>query len=451
MTPQRFLKAGAAAAFLGLAASPANAIERTFPPSDEVFINPERGFYFPVQFRNVPSLGAIPAQGISLIYADIYLPEYRDGPIAQDRLDNIVASFDRTRQAGLKAIVRITYNHAIGDDDAPLSVVETHLEQLAPIFEAHADVIYGFQAGIIGSWGEWHSSSNGLTSEPNRRAVIELLLQHTPPGKFIALRTPPFKWDYTGGTALLPQQAFTGVPIARLAHHNDCFLASSTDVGTYPGDSVELWKSRLGFDTQFVPIGGETCRVSEFGTCGFGIPEMERLHWSYLNIAYNQDVLDDMAPCRLEFERRLGYRFRLVSASLPDQLVTGREATVRLVFANDGFAPIYNPRPVVLRLLRSDDVVMEIPLTTADPRRWLPGEGLTYTVQETFTVPPEIIPGDVDLAIRMPDPSGALEGDARYAIRLANPDLWDAAGGQNVFLRGVPLQAVQPGSTWAVR
>ena len=43
-------------------------------------------------------------------------------------------------------------------------------------------------------------------------------------------------------------------------HHNDCFLASSTDFGTYDDKSVEY--PYLKDDTKYTVMGGETCAVS---------------------------------------------------------------------------------------------------------------------------------------------------------------------------------------------
>lgn len=43
--------------------------------------------------------------------------------------------------------------------------------------------------------------------------------------------------------------------------HNDCFLASSTDMGTYEDKSVEY--PYLQEDTKYTVVGGQTCAVSE--------------------------------------------------------------------------------------------------------------------------------------------------------------------------------------------
>ena len=43
-------------------------------------------------------------------------------------------------------------------------------------------------------------------------------------------------------------------------HHNDCFLASSDDFGTYDDKSVEY--PYMQDDTKYAVMGGETCAVS---------------------------------------------------------------------------------------------------------------------------------------------------------------------------------------------
>lgn len=50
--------------------------------------------------------------------------------------------------------------------------------------------------------------------------------------------------------------------------------------------------SRAALDTQYVPIGGETCAAHARNECPIATAEMERFHWTYINEEYNQTVLD---------------------------------------------------------------------------------------------------------------------------------------------------------------
>ena len=48
------------------------------------------------------------------------------------------------------------------------------------------------------------------------------------------LRYPALKQSIFGTTTpLTAAQAYDGSPMARTGHHNDCFLSSANDVGTY--------------------------------------------------------------------------------------------------------------------------------------------------------------------------------------------------------------------------
>ncbi len=409
----------------------AQSTDITYTSSMEDFLNPERGLYAFGQMQDGYSFSSLRNSGAALVYGEIYLPEFRTSVISSTRLEEVDRAFGRVRTAGVKVIPRVVYNKAIGAEDAPLDIVQAHIDQLAPVFESNRDVIVFIQAGFIGSWGEWHSSTNDLTSPGNRSAVINTMLEKFPEGLFIQLRQPIFKWDWAQGRQILPEEAFTGTGIARLGHHNDCFLASETDFGTYPSDNIELWKSRVAWDTQFTPMGGETCSVSDFSNCGFAIPEMERLHWSYLNKDYNGQVISELGPCWEEIRRRLGYRFELTEASLPDSISPGSTFDLTVRIRNSGFAPVYNERPVYLRLLSDDFVLSEERIATADPRRWLPGGEHIVTAQ--FVTPPGFSGSSVDLALWLPDEASILSADSRYSVRFANEAVWDDTLGHNLL------------------
>ena len=57
------------------------------------------------------------------------------------------------REAGVKCVLRFAYTSAIEAPDAPLSIIQTHIDQLKPYLAKNADVIAVWQAGFIGSLG----------------------------------------------------------------------------------------------------------------------------------------------------------------------------------------------------------------------------------------------------------------------------------------------------------
>ncbi len=202
----------------------------------------------------------------------------------------------------------------------------------------------------------------------------------------IALRHPRLKTDLYGPEPLTAKEAFSGIPKARIGAHNDCFLASATDYGTWSKDIVAE-KAFYHQDNLFVPQTGETCNVDEaaqpFITCENALREFANLRFSSLNSQYHRGVLASWTKggCMPEISRRLGYRFRLVESSAQ---VEGKQLRVSVTVHNDGFASPYNPRPVFLVLRnRATGATQRVPVPS-DARRWMPSESTTFRVTATL-------------------------------------------------------------------
>ena len=78
-------------------------------------------------------------------------------------IDAGIASFART---GTRLMIRFIYNFGptANGRDAPIDLISTHIDQLAPILLKNRDLIFALEAGFIGTWGEWHHSLNGNDS-----------------------------------------------------------------------------------------------------------------------------------------------------------------------------------------------------------------------------------------------------------------------------------------------
>lgn len=431
------------------------------------FRNPERGFYsVGLDNSSITNLSTnyafLRSQGVSLVYSRVDLSSFTTSSISAGFLQDMNSGFALIRAQGLKSIVRITYNDGLPPSGPPgeadLAQLTLHLQQLEPVFEANKDVIAFFQAGIIGAWGEWHSTAEYITppdtyeeynmpDAPNRLAVVNALLTYIPEGRFVQIRRPWFKDPDYGSEALYPGEqvddasAFTNTPLARVGHHNDCFLASATDFGTYQPGNIPEQKAFLNSDTRYVPLGGETCNPDfVYANCTNALAEMEYLRYTYLNLLYHPDVIDEFenAGCFDEIERRLGYRYELLSANLPDDIVNTSTFSYTITLNNVGFAPLYNERKAYLLILDGSTILQEVELSS-DPRRWLPGEPQVISGSATANIA-GTLPANVDLALWLPDMDEDLEGIADYSIRFANDSVWDDTHGWNVLATGIPLQ-----------
>ena len=405
--------------------------------SSEELLNPERGYYVGYNLVGGGSAASLRAGGHTLAIALVRLDDYRTTDIDAAFLSRLTAGFAQVRAAGIKVVLRFTYNSSYADDASRTQILR-HIEQLTPILAENVDVIAVLQAGFIGAWGEWHSSTNGLENDADRTAILNALLAAMPPQRGVQVRTPMYKEAAFPGGALAAGEAYSGTSRARVGHHNDCFLASSSDYGTY-ASPVDYWEDYTATDGQFTAIGGETCHVYEAKTnCEAAVATMAGLHWSYLNEEYNKDVLAvwNASGCAQTVIDRLGYRFAATRITHDDVVARGGTLHVDLEIANRGFAAPFNARPVEVVITNGTTRVVE--RLDVDARRFAPG--VTTTFSAAIAVPASLPPGTYSIAVRMPDADDRLADDARYAIRLANTDVWDEATGDNVLVRTLRVE-----------
>lgn len=410
--------------------------EVTFEELEEPILNPERGFFNVVELGNDGDIGWAQGLGRSLVSVRIVLSDYRYQDLDQAKLRDLSEGFAKLRNAGLKAVVRFQYNEDSSGEDAPLAQVLEHIEQLGPTLVENSDVIAVLQAGFVGAWGEWHTSSNGLDSEPARASILSALLATLPTERMVQVRSPTYKESLLPGGPLAITEAYSGNDLARVGHHNDCFLASESDNGTYQ-EPVEEWRSYVENDSRFTAVGGEACTRNERTDCSNAIDELERMHWSFLNGGYPSEVVGEWQSegCYDEIDARLGYRFVLSRAAWTASPRSNSSMSLSLEVENQGFAAPFNERPV-FAVLRSGDTRHDILLEDIDPRSWLGGAALTATARVSLE---GVEPGSYELSLWFPDAAEALRSQSAYSIRLANQDMWNAELGLNVLSTTVDI------------
>lgn len=407
--------------------------EITYIASSEVISNPERGFMhsWSVVSEGTPlslvTLQSLMNENVTIILRLYYLNAFKDSDLSTAQLDLIKADFANLREAGVKCVLRFAYNSDQSDTDAPLNIIESHLDQLKPIFADNADVIAFVQAGFIGSWGEWHTTTNGLNTKANRTAVLNKLLEAFPESIKIQLRTPGYKqeiFDYT--TAIGTDVGYGTSDIARVGFHNDCFLASVDDYGTY--NNVTIEKSYISQEALFVPTGGETCPPSGIPTasCATADTEMSLLKWTYLNLDYYGPVLNVWRNnnCFTDFQKELGYRLVLKSASLKKEATTNGSFELNTIIDNIGFAPVYNAKNTFLVFRAVNDGTIYKKALNFDIRKVVPD--VDYELEETVSLS-GIPSGNYELLLKIEDSHDTLSDRTEYSIQLANTNTWEAA------------------------
>lgn len=423
--------------------APAASVTRFFTESNAELVNPERGYYAGYDLVAAGDASRIRSGGKTLAITLVRLDAYRDAPLDGALLTSLTAGFARARAAGIKVVLRFNYNNS-QTADASRARILGHITQLEPILRANADVIAVMQAGFIGAWGEWHSSTNGLDNTADRTAILTAILAALPASRQVQVRTPMFKDAAFPGGPLTAAEAYTGTARARIGHHNDCFLASATDLGTY-ASPASTWMSYVAADSRYTAVGGETCALYAPRTaCAPALAEMTDKHVAYLNSEYNQIVLAgwDAGGCGAEIRRRLGYRFVLDQVAYTGAVAPGGELAVSFTIENRGFAAPFNKRPVEI-VLSQGSTRLVARLASIDARRWT--AGASTSVSARLRIPATLAPGAYTLALRLPDDAPSLAADPRYAIRLANDGVWVDASGDNVLTTTLAIDADAPG------
>lgn len=429
----------------------------TYVPVGDLFPNPERGFYKhtantePLSERELRELRK---DNISLAFRYFYLKEFRNAPLTAEALQGIENDLSAVRKAGLKAIIRFAYSSSSDEPDAPLSTILEHLEQLKPILQRNKDIIAVMQAGLIGAWGEWYYTTNNLNNPAARKAVLDKILEVLPSDRYVQVRTPKYKYDYVGSQKpLQAADAFGSKAIARLGHHNDCFMAGVDDYGTYL--DVEADKKYLNAEGLYVPLGGETCPPQGVNPadCAKAQAEMRNLRWTYLNRDYYRGVNDNwvVQGCMEDIMRDMGYRLALQKGEYSQKHVPGGELSGIIKIQNLGYAPPFNARGVELILRSATGSATYAATLTEDPRKWEPYKLAQLNVKAAL--PKDIPAGDYKLYLFLPDPETSLHDRPEYAIRLANKDCWEEATGYNDLGMTIQVDPSQnlPQSTSAVK
>ena len=432
-----------------------------FTESDSIFPNPERGLFAQIYYTsadlnahaNAYSINAARTSNsvMTLYLHSYYLTDYMESDIPQEFLDRLEANMNALREGGAKAVLRFSYKSSMDRKDQPWNAsaewIHKHIDQVAPYLQKHADVIYCVQCGWLGSWGEWYYVDNGFKYNPSRDddflprwEVLEHMMRAVPESRQIGLRIPSYKMRWLkmhGDTAMTPltaEEAYKNTIKARICGHNDCFVSSANDVGTYGmayGSNKErnFWAE----DTKYTIMGGETCeKKMPYSGADYALKEMAKYHWSYLNRDYREDITrmwrqDGTMDTILH---RIGYRLVLEKAILTPEPKVGQEYKAYFVLNNRGFAAPMNPRDVELIFVNASDASKKyvFPQESVDPRFWLPEEEHKFTLACTLN---DMASGEYKLYLNLPDPYESIHNDPRFSIRIANENMWDEATGYN--------------------
>ena len=454
--------------------------------------NPERGFFLELQNMDEATgqyltlasqyedIDTAIADEISLVRFIVRLDNFKGGgAITSTYRDKLVADLNYLRSRNMKCILRFCYSNyytiIAGQTYEPLMAnMLSHIAYLSTTTQQHEDIISSMEAGFIGNFGEWYnshptSSSFGLgepedlenqpgqTFKNNRTTVANAIMGMTP-NRMVAFRTPYFQKLLAPNLNLgKTYPKYSGSIYSRIAAHNDAFVNSLDDEGTFQliwnGTAYVTTADRSYLATKSLTTftGGESNDFNAaYATCDDGtllnplhmgaVDQLEAYHYNHLNYGVEASVIQHWVDneCYDEIKNRLGYRFVLRDLNIN---ATTKKLTLRLW--NNGFANVFNARNVFLVLRSSGGTLYRVPLegptdsglgglpagTPTNIRAWYAGTQITlFKTLTNLTVNNQAIPtGNYDLYLEMPDAAANLTNSA-YAIQCANADSYYVGG-----------------------
>ncbi|MGN0832289.1 MAG: DUF4874 domain-containing protein [Kiritimatiellia bacterium] len=384
-----------------------------------------------------------------------------DLPLDENALLAVSNSFVKCRANGGTCIPRFAYTWDGwgGCEPDDFETILTHIRQLGAVISQFPDVIPALECGMIGAYGEMHTSRYAAPEYANR--IVGAWLEHTPASVAVLVRSPAYITRYAGMTTaefLAAHPGPDGSAFDRIGFYNDGYLGTDYDYGTWSGPN-----SPSGFDRdqgraylapRGLPYGGEFAGVSDEyfeqnvhlldTNCFNLVAEWYDTHLSYLRTIRSSGMtvvkrLAARAFSAAEFdfpampflgeyegtdlrtfcEDHMGARIVVRDLRLVDR---GARARLELMVEDAGFASFAWPRDV------------EVVLTAGDRTFAVPGTAVAArgarTVSVRFGVPTAVRDGAtwrVGLRVRAP----------LRPFAFANAACFDAATGVNELCAAV--------------
>lgn len=319
---------------------------RTWKEDKRTIRNPGRGFYIQIDSRE-PERMIQAAEEVRLILLAFDLADYTKGDLPKEKTDELETALETAKEAGVSVIFRAAYGFCEGvtEPDA-IERAGRHIRQISEVLNRHKDRILTVQAGMLGDYGEWHSSrflEGG--EEEERKSRLYILKQweaHLDSGIKVAVRRPRF----------IREAERENVLAGRLGFHNDALLSTDDDMGTYdargyPRSDELAWVNRR---LSGQPNGGEMPTPGTRTQSKYADLEFQKLHLTYLNATYNEKIIESWSKetykgmeAKRYLENRLGYRIfcsELTSKRLYWNAGLAKKGIAfTAAFCNAGYAP----------------------------------------------------------------------------------------------------------------
>ena len=356
--------------------------------------------------------------------------------------------------------------------------IEYHLWQLKPIFHEFEDIIMCVKTGMLGPWGEQHSSPMARSPEAHKK-LMAACLDAVPASRILLTKQRVFlSWyNLTYGTTYTRTDPMPvppkGSPEARFGLYDDSFAGNNDRyrdlTWIYNQNTMTQFEGGIG-DNILGNMPGAILEYQQYRATAVNMRHGNYSRWS--NFIYNDAnvtkpitlpainsrvsvppftgptktvIFDPVYDGRngLEYMRdRLGYRLVLREAKASEWVE--RNGTLRFEgkIQNVGFGNVVNRKNVSVILKAKDGSNSYVAATNLDARDWLTDEGGNGRPDNTaawrdlnFSINMgafgEVPRGDYDIFLKINDPKETSTN--KRCIQFANYDIWNTSLGANLI------------------
>jgi Domain of unknown function (DUF4874)/Domain of unknown function (DUF4832) len=372
------------------------------------------------------------------------------GPLSTAMLNDMNSRLAAYAGTGVRLLLCFIYNFGPvgpGAMDAPINVISENIDQIAPILLQNQDLIFSMEAGFIGTWGEWHDSTNGNDTPAAQATVLDKESSYFGGVFPILVRYPGDLIQYTG----------TSTPSNEIGLYDAYYASDSDDGGTWdtcsPGAGYCLSGYTVGqLQSYAEAVSTTTVFQGEFGaedstlqTCDALASYSYTYHpQSFALFPYPTAIATELQDegCALSFYNQIGTRIELQNVTISGNPTANGQLQFSVTLVNTGYGRVIRQRPATLVFLSAGSVVAQIPipLSQIDLRQLASS---ATPVPQTFAVNvtlPATFPssGPVSVSLWMPDPAPSLTAQPAYALPLNSLDqsgnpIFNPATGYNVM------------------
>ena len=428
--------------------------------SDELLVNPGIGFTtfqrfngdtlntgirwtegYPIEYQPFKGRLEVPGQPLSTVaYFRVYW-RFLEPEMGKYRWELIDTALRTARDRGQTLMLRVApygtrpaedvpawYRAMLGDETGKLAIKKWMTNPEDPRYVKHfGGFVREFgkrydgnpdielvDISIVGAWGE--GAGTELLKTGTRDALLAayfetfrqtpLVIQMEDHDEYAGRFNVGPRFDCLGDMGFFPQQ---GQWCHMLDYYPQLLITSglqdawrNAPVSLEACGVMQSWKER-GYDVDYIIEQSFKWHISTFNNKSSAVPEEWR-------------------PKVDRWLKRMGYRFVLRKFAYPIVAAPQGKLAFSSWWENKGVAPIYRPFPLALRLKNAGRTVV-LP-TSADIRKWLPGDSL---YDDAVFLPADLPTGEYDLSLAILDPLTRAP-KVKLAIEGRDPEGWYPLG-----------------------